>query len=288
MEVRVAAKAGFCFGVKRAIELARATVSDRAGPIFSLGSLIHNPQVVRCLEEKGVREISDIEGVNEGTLIIRTHGVGPALLDAAREKGLNIVDATCPFVRRAQVLARDLAAEGYRVVVVGDRAHPEVQGIVDWTGGRALVVENPEAAAILPREGRIGVVAQTTQPLANFEAVVEAVKRTGTEVRVCNTICSATAERQQAALDLARQVDVMIVVGGANSANTRKLTGLCREAVTPTYQVETAGELEPAWFKGAKVAGLTAGASTPDWIIEEVKSRMSEFEEMNEIGRAHV
>lgn len=277
----MAAKAGFCFGVKRAIEMAQATVHNRAGPIFSLGPLIHNPQVVAKLSEMGIREIKDVEEIEEGTLVIRSHGVGPALLDAAREQGLHIVDATCPFVRRAQILARDLTIDGFQVVVVGDRNHPEVQGIVGWTGGKALVVENPKEAALIKKEGRIGVVAQTTQPLQNFESVVELINKTGAETKVCNTICSATAERQQAALDLAREVDVMIVVGGTNSANTRKLASLCRASGTTTYHIETAGELDPAWFHGMKVAGVTAGASTPDWIIEEVKSRMSEFEELN-------
>jgi len=281
MELRVASKAGFCYGVKRAIEMAQETVQNKVGPIFSLGPLIHNPQVVTCLAEMGIREINDIKEIEEGMLVIRSHGVGPALLDAARERGLHIVDATCPFVRRAQVLARDLTDNGYQVVVVGDRDHPEVQGIVGWTDGKALVVESPEEAALFKKEGLIGVVAQTTQPLENFEAVVRVIGKTGVEVKACNTICNATAERQQAALDLARQVDVMIVVGGANSANTRKLAGICRGSGTTTYHIETAGALDPAWFEGVKVAGLTAGASTPDWIIEEVKSRMSEIEEMN-------
>lgn len=261
--------------------MAQETVQNKAGPIFSLGPLIHNPQVVTSLAKMGIREISDIKEIDEGTLVIRSHGVGPALLDAARKRGLHIVDATCPFVRRAQVLARDLTDKGYQVVVVGDRDHPEVQGIVGWTNAKALVVESPEEAALFKKERLIGVVAQTTQPLENFEAVVRVIDKTGVEVKACNTICNATAERQQAALDLARQVDVMIVVGGANSANTRKLAGICRRSGTTTYHIETAGELDPAWFEGVKVAGLTAGASTPDWIIEEVKSRMSEIEEMN-------
>lgn len=277
----MAAKAGFCFGVKRAIEIAMATVRNMAGPIYSLGPLIHNSQVVEYLAAKGIREIKSIEGIDVGTLIIRSHGVGPALLETARAKGLNIVDATCPFVRRAQVLARDLIEKGYQVVVVGDRDHPEVKGIVDWTRGRATVIENPAEAALIKKESKIGVVAQTTQPLENFESVLKVLSETGAEMKVCNTICNATAERQQAALDLARQADVMIVVGGANSANTRKLADICRESGTPTYHIETAGELDPVWFRGAKIAGLTAGASTPDWIIEEVKNRMSEIEEMN-------
>jgi 4-hydroxy-3-methylbut-2-enyl diphosphate reductase len=281
MEVRVASKAGFCFGVKRAIEMATAAIRNREGPIYSLGPLIHNPQVVDCLAQKGLREIEDIEDIQEGTLVIRSHGVGPALLEAACKQGLDLVDATCPYVCRAQRLAHNLTGENIQVVVVGDKDHPEVQGIIGWTEGKALVVGDPGEAAVVKAEEVIGVVAQTTQPRENFDSIVEVLRKTGAEVRVCNTICSATAERQKAALDLARQVDVMIVAGGTNSANTRKLASLCRESGTRTYHVEEAGELNPAWFQGVNVAGLTAGASTPDWIIEEVKRRMSEIEEMN-------
>ncbi|HPZ43018.1 MAG TPA: bifunctional 4-hydroxy-3-methylbut-2-enyl diphosphate reductase/30S ribosomal protein S1 [Bacillota bacterium] len=281
MEIRLASKAGFCFGVKRAIDLARATLDNKEGPVYSLGPLIHNPQVVSYLAQMGLEKIHDLGEIEEGTLVIRSHGVGPALLETAREKGLDIVDATCPYVRRAQDLARQLAGENIQVVVVGDKAHPEVQGIIGWTSGKAMVVENPEEAAELTVAGPIGVVAQTTQPQENFDKVVDILRKTGAEVRVCNTICNATAERQKAALDLARQVDVMVVVGGKNSANTRKLASLCHASGTRTYHIEEAGQLDPAWFQGVKVAGLTAGASTPDWIIEEVMRRMSEFEGIN-------
>ncbi|MCL6635927.1 MAG: 4-hydroxy-3-methylbut-2-enyl diphosphate reductase, partial [Peptococcaceae bacterium] len=279
MEVRVADKAGFCFGVRRAIDLALETVRDRDGPIYSLGPLIHNPQVVHRLSELGIKEIDDVGIAGEGRLIIRSHGVGPDVMKAAERQGLYVVDATCPFVRRAQELAGALAAEGLQVVVVGSREHPEVKGIVGWTGGRALVVENPAEAASIPSQGKIGVLAQTTQPLANFESVVKVLEEAGNQVKAVNTICSATSERQRAALALARQVDVMLVVGGANSANTRKLAQLCRESGARTYRIETAAEIEPRWFSGAKRVGLTAGASTPDWIIEEVLKRMSEIQE---------
>ena len=277
----MAAKAGFCFGVERAMEMARATVREKKGRIFSLGPLIHNPQVVEYLNKIGVTVVNNVDDVDNGTLIIRSHGVSPDVLARAGEKGINIVDATCPFVRRAQVIARQLADEGCQVVVVGDKNHPEVQGIVGWTGGRAIVVENPAEAACVETEGKIGVVAQTTQTLKNFESVVEILGKKGNEIKACNTICNATAERQEAALNLAGRVDVMIVAGGADSANTRKLAALCRESGTPTYLVERAEELDRNWFRGAGVAGLTAGASTPDWIIEEVKNCMSQIDEVN-------
>lgn len=277
MEVKRAAWAGFCFGVKRAIELALKARSENTGPIYTLGPLIHNPQVVRYLAEKGIEAIEDLAAAKEGTLIIRSHGVEPDILAAVQELGLKIVDATCPFVRRAQELAKDLAGRGYTVVVVGDRKHPEVRGIVGWTGGQAHVVEGPEEAEGLPDFPRIGVIAQTTQPLKNFEAVVAVLQRRDAEVKVFSTICHAVAERQQAALELARQVDAMVVVGGYESANTQKLTRLCQETGTPTYHIETAGELKAEWFAKVRAAGLTAGASTPDWIIEEVEKRMNEL-----------
>lgn len=281
MKVRLAAKAGFCFGVKRAIEIAQATVRSKTGPIYTLGPLIHNPQVVASLAEMGIQEINDLKDARHGTVVIRSHGVSPELMDEAREQGLDIVDATCPFVRRAQDLARDLTEQGYQVVVVGDRDHPEVQGIKGWTDGKALVVENPAEAALLNRENAFGIIAQTTQPLGNFNSVVEVIRGTGARFKVCNTICSATNQRQQAAQELAGKVGVMVVVGGANSANTRKLASLCSASGTATHLIETADELDPAWFNGVNTVGLTAGASTPDWIIEEVKRRMSEIEEQN-------
>lgn len=277
----MAAKAGFCFGVKRAIEIAQTTVRNKDGPIYTLGPLIHNPQVVASLAEMGIVEINTLKEADNGTVVIRSHGISPEMMDEARKQGLDVVDATCPFVCRAQNLARDLTEQGYQVVVVGDRDHPEVQGIKGWTGGKALVVENPEEAVLLKGEGTFGIIAQTTQPLGNFNSVVEVIRGSGARFKVFNTICNATNQRQQAAQELAGEVGVMIVVGGANSANTRKLADLCSASGTATYLIETADELEPAWFQGVKVAGLTAGASTPDWIIEEVKRRMSEIEEQN-------
>lgn len=277
MDVRLATKAGFCFGVHRAIDLALKTVSETPPPIYSLGPLIHNPQVVAYLAEQGIEVVEEIERVPRGTLIIRSHGVEPGLLVKAQELGFTVVDATCPFVKRAQRLACDLNNSGHQVIVVGDRKHPEVRGIVGWTNGQAVVVEDRAEASALPFYPRVGVVAQTTQPHANLEAVVEELKSRMGDVSVCDTICNAVVERQNAALTLARQVDVMVVVGGIDSANTRKLTGLCRLSGSPTYHIETGDQLQPEWFRGCTVAGLTAGASTPDWIIEEVKRRMEEL-----------
>ncbi|MBE0467664.1 MAG: 4-hydroxy-3-methylbut-2-enyl diphosphate reductase, partial [Candidatus Desulforudis sp.] len=283
MKVRLAAKAGFCFGVHRAMDLALQTARDVAPPIYTLGPLIHNPQVVALLTRQGINVIDDLETVPPGTVIIRSHGVGPGLLAKAQELGFKVIDATCPFVRRAQQLAHDLNASGFQVIVVGEKEHPEVQGIVGWTNGQALVVESPAEASALPFHERVGVVAQTTQPHANLEAVVEELGRKMGEVSVCDTICNAVVERQAAALELARQVEVMVVVGGTVSANTRKLTNLCSSTGTPTYHIETEDQLRPEWFRGVTTAGLTAGASTPDWIIEEVERRMHDMSDKEDV-----
>lgn len=282
MKVKVAPEAGFCFGVRRAVNLALEKSKGWDGPKYSLGPLVHNSHVVEKLTRSGLEAIDDVgEAEPGGLLVIRSHGVGPDVLSEAQKRNLVVVDATCPFVKRAQRAARDFSFRGLQVVVVGDREHPEVKGIVAWAGGSALVVQNPEEAKSLPQLGAVGVVVQTTQTRENFASVLEVLKQKSVQVEVCNTICRATELRQQAAVELAREVDVMVVVGGVNSANTAKLAMLSRSVGTPTYQVETAGEIDPAWFEGAEVAGLTAGASTPDWIIEEVKNRMLEINEKN-------
>ncbi|MCD5407182.1 MAG: bifunctional 4-hydroxy-3-methylbut-2-enyl diphosphate reductase/30S ribosomal protein S1 [Desulfotomaculum sp.] len=277
MKVLVAQKAGFCFGVKRAIDIACKAIEDHTGSIYTLGPIIHNPQVIAELAQKGINEIVNINDGLPGKLIIRSHGVGPEIIEAAREYGHEIIDATCPFVSRAQKLADDLTMQGYQVVVVGDIEHPEVKGIVGWAGGKAIVVKNAVEAGMIS-SNRLAILAQTTQKLANFNEVVRVFQQKNPEIKVCNTICHATGERQQATLTLAKSVDVIVVVGGVNSANTGKLTELCRNTGAITYQVEVASELKETWFAGVKRAGLTAGASTPGWIIEEVKCRMRELE----------
>lgn len=282
MEVVLARSAGFCFGVKRAIETAESTA--RQGEAYTYGPLIHNRQVVERLEQNGLKAIDDLQ-VGQGKVIIRSHGVPPEIYARGKELGVELVDATCPFVQKAQRLAMQFQQDGYQVIVVGDRRHPEVQGIIGWTGNQGIAVEDPQEAEKLPAFGKIAVLAQTTQPEKNFQAVVEVLQRKNPDVIVRNTICSATGERQEAALELAKQVEVMVVVGGRDSANTRKLAKLCLETGTPTYQVEKAEDLQTVWFSGAKKAGLTAGASTPEWIIEEVYKKMTEINTPNQAER---
>jgi (E)-4-hydroxy-3-methyl-but-2-enyl pyrophosphate reductase len=273
MEVILADKAGFCFGVQRAINTAFKAAGG--GKVYCLGPLIHNPQEVSRLREAGVETVEDFSGLRSGdSLIIRSHGVPPAVLAKAREQGLSIIDLTCPFVAKAQQHAETLNREGYRVVVVGEKKHPEVQSILGYAGESAVVVEQPEDIDQLDLKGRLGVVAQTTQSYGNFSETVLRLLRLSNELKVFNTICSSTKERQDATRVLASRVDVMIVVGGRNSANTSRLVSLSREAGKPTYHVEVVDEIRSEWLKEARTVGVTAGASTPGWVIDAVVERL--------------
>ena len=273
MEILLADKAGFCFGVKRAIN----TAFDAAhkGRVFCLGPLIHNPQEVERLNRAGVATVEDFSSLKPGdSLIIRSHGVPPRVLTQAREKKLNIIDLTCPFVGKAQRDAEALKKEGYQVVVVGEKKHPEVQSILGYAGDNAVVVETAQDVDGYEFQSRLGIVAQTTQSYSNFSEIVLKLLRISKELKVFNTICSSTKERQDAARILAGQVDVMLVVGGRNSANTSRLADLCKQEGKHTYHIELADEIRPEWLKGAKRVGVTAGASTPDWVVEGVIEKL--------------
>lgn len=271
MKVTVAPGAGFCFGVKRALKIAFDAARKGDGAVVTLGPIIHNPQVVSKLEDEGLSVVSDMAGLPAGaTLVVRSHGLGRAVLEEAAARGLRIVDATCPFVKEAQERAAQLEREGYTVVVVGDERHPEVLSITGNLEKPAVVVDGPRGLEGIPPASRVGIVCQTTQPLEHLKVVIERLLDRTEELKVFNTICRATSERQENALDLARRVDVMVIVGGKDSANTRRLWELCREAGRDAYHIETADELEPLWFEGKEEVGVTGGASTPQWIIDDV------------------
>ena len=277
MKIILAKQAGFCFGVKRATQLAfEAAGKDQK--TYTLGPIIHSPQVVGKLEELGIRALDSLDGLECGTIIIRSHGVELKEINEAKQKNLDIVDATCPFVKKAQEHVKSLSEAGYGVVVVGDADHPEVQGIVSYGGEKVFVVASGDEVKKLPKMNKIGVVAQTTQSFENLKNVVGECLQRGGEIRVYNTICDATAVRQEEAKELAGQVDCMLVVGGFNSANTRRLLEVCAELQPRTHHIETATEINPAWFEGVERVGVTAGASTPKWIIDEV---MNKIEELN-------
>jgi small subunit ribosomal protein S1 len=277
MKIQVVKEAGFCFGVKRAIGLAFDAAKSKNGKAYTLGPLIHNPQVVDDLRKKGVGVVKDISRIKEGTLIIRSHGVHPKVLKRIQNKGIKVVDATCPFVKKAQRMAKLLYDEGYQVAVVGEADHPEVQGIVGYVDGSAIVINHNRMKKTLPHWVKLGVVAQTTLNIEAFKQVVAKLIENTEELKVCNTICHATARAQKATLKLAADVDMMVVVGGHNSANTTRLARLCRKLGTPTHHVETATDLRKTWFKSRKSVGVTAGTSTPERLIKEVVDRIKSF-----------
>ncbi len=272
-EILIARSAGFCFGVKRAIAIAdetagKAQEGGAGGPIHSLGPIIHNPQAVERLERKGVRVVGSVEEISCGKAIVRSHGVTRSDRAALEAKGVTIIDATCPFVTKAQEHARTLSNEGYAIVVVGDPNHPEVKSIISFIGkGVPVFTSIPEVKAARGVR-KAGIVAQTTQSFENLAAFASAAIKRFPEVRVFNTICNATSLRQQESTRLAGKADAMFILGGYNSANTRRLAEISREINPRTHHIETAEELTAGMLEGANVVGVTAGASTPQWIID--------------------
>ena len=274
IEIEVARYAGVCYGVERALGMAEKAADEARKPVNTLGPLIHNPLVVNDLESIGVGTASNVSEVEEGTLIIRAHGVVPSVVEDARTRGLDVLDATCPYVKKVHNAAERLVREGYQLIVVGESGHPEVEGIMGHAGDDAHVVSVPGDLDAIDLSRKVGVVVQTTQtPGALADVVAELSKRT-MDLRVINTICSATQERQDSAAELARRVDAMIVVGGKNSGNTRRLAEICTAACPKTHHIEDASEIEAAWFDGASHIGVTAGASTPASHIERALVRM--------------
>jgi 4-hydroxy-3-methylbut-2-enyl diphosphate reductase len=274
MEIFVAEHSGFCEGVERAFRL--AVDQAQAGiPIFMLGNLVHNKQVVERLENLGVKSITNLSEIprgKKGTLLISAHGVPPEIYVEAKKLKLEIIDTTCPWVKKAQKIAKELSEEGRIVIIVGDKGHPEVKGLVGWSGGKAMAVENLEdldKISFSPAE-RVGVLAQTTQAEEHFNQIVAELKKKVKDLKIYDTICGATFKRQSAAVGLAKKVDLMLVIGDQMSANTKRLTQLCAQTGTETHQIQTVKELDQSWLAGKKKVGITAGASTPEWVIEEV------------------
>ncbi|MFQ5900798.1 MAG: 4-hydroxy-3-methylbut-2-enyl diphosphate reductase [Thermodesulfobacteriota bacterium] len=280
MKILIAKTAGFCFGVKRAIKMAyRAASSTQSGKkIYTLGPLIHNPQVVKELEKSGVLVADSLNDIDEGPLIIRSHGVTSSEMENAKAKKLKVIDATCPFVKKAQEYVRFLSQEGYHVVIVGEKAHPEVKGLVSYAVDKYVTVATCSGDIdTLPKTKKVGIVVQTTQPLSNLQSVVSFLIDKIEEVRVFNTICSATSIRQKEAVELAAKADCMIVVGGYNSANTNRLAEICREILKNTHHIEVADEIRVKWLNGVNRVAVTGGASTPPWIMEAVCEKVKEL-----------
>ncbi len=284
MQIIIARHSGVCFGVEKALE----TVNKYAGrseKVYTLGSLIHNKQVVEKLEREGIHAIENLDRLDDGIVIVRSHGVAPEVYNKARDRGIQIVDATCPFVKKIQNKVKEYYNKGYQIIIIGDKDHPEVKGVNGWCDYSAIIVNGVQEAAAIGHFEKICVVAQTTITHRLWNDVNEVMENKGGEAVFFNTICNATHLRQQAAIELAVKVDAMIVIGGFHSSNTRKLYKLSKEICENTYQVETAADLPVDKLKNVNIVGVTAGASTPDWIIKEVVGRMSNEENANVVNQ---
>ena len=275
MEILVVKTAGFCFGVRRAIDTTFAIAEKRHQGVFTFGPIIHNPQVIEKLKEKNISPTDDVSYEDIRALIIRTHGVPFQLMEDARRRGYDIIDATCPFVKKAQHYAKLLREEGFQVIILGDKEHPEVRGLMSYAGEDAIVTD--EKGDLPDLKNRVGVVVQTTQPVEALKKLVSRIIEQSKEIKVYNTICNSTALRLKETEEMAGKVDVMVVVGGRNSANTTQLAHLCASLPVRTYHIETADELDRRWFDGAERVGITAGASTPEWIIDDVRERIKDI-----------
>lgn len=278
MRVLLADEYGFCFGVERAVEMVEEALEE-GDTVRALGPLIHNDQEMSRLETQGVRTISEPVQIKRGeTAVIRAHGVTPQVEAELRQKASKVVDATCPFVTKVQKLASRAAAQNRHVVVVGNPSHPEMIGVFGYAPEHSFVVNNAEEVAALPRLKNPLVVSQTTIKLKNFLDVAEAVKgKTDDEVQIVNTICSATRDRQDAARALAGEVDAFYVIGGRHSSNSRKLLAVCKEQCEKSFLIETEDEINTDDLRGVETVGVTAGASTPKWLIEKIIKRLEEI-----------
>ena len=280
MEVRIAENAGFCFGVKRAMNMAWDELENKNGnKVYSLGPLIHNKQAVDKYKEKGLLEMDSLDKVpNDSKLIIRSHGVAEDVYVQSESKNMEIVDTTCPYVKKIHDIVKEFYDNGYKVIIVGNANHPEIVGINGWCNNEAFVVNSEEDVDNIPfnNNDKYCVVSQTTANLEHFDKIVEKINSKTDNLTVKNTICFATKERQLSATDLAKEVDCMVVIGGKHSSNTQKLVNICKNIV-PTFSIETKEELQKDMFEGFKVAGVTAGASTPDWIIDEIIEYLKEI-----------
>ena len=282
MEIVLAKEMGFCFGVRRAVEMMEEATQQQ-GAMVSLGSVVHNPQVVAQLREKGLDVIASLSEVSERPVAITAHGVSEQVVRELETRGVPVVDTTCPIVTRSQQWAKRLAEDGFAVLIFGDPNHKEVRGVLGWAENKAFAVPDIDALDDLPDDlpSRIGVLSQTTETEGHFAEFVRALLERRmdriSELRVINTLCNATTSQQAAAQELAHQVDLMFVIGGRESANTRHLAEVAREEGVETHQVESADEIRPEWLAGHERVGVTAGASTPDDAVDTIVARLREL-----------
>ncbi len=277
MKVIVAEKCGFCHGVKNAISTAEKILAQE-DEVYSLGPIIHNKDVVERLAKAGLKTVNEVEEVQSGTVLIRSHGAAPVQIARLKEKGVNIVDATCILVKRVQHIAKEFEKDGYKVVIIGDENHPEVQAVVGCTKD-AVVIADESDLHKLPENAKLGIVCQTTESPEHFGRMLGAIGGGRfKEMKVINTLCVEAIKRQQSAVELCKEVDIMFVLGGLESANTRRLADLCKEQNSETYHLQNWNGLDKRTLYGKKIAGVTAGASTPEWIIGQFVEKLEAFE----------
>ncbi len=288
MEIMLAESLGFCMGVKRVVDMAyRAQAKSEGLPVMTLGPLIHNKQETDRLSHDGIRVAEDPTQLKDGIVIIRAHGVTPQVYEDLKSRGLRVMDGTCPYVHYSQRKAVELKNAGYEVVIVGDQQHPEIIGILGHLDGVAHVVKNVEEARLLPEMDRVGTVAQTTIAPQKYQTIVAALRERAREVKVCETICDATEENQAAVRRLAAEVELLYVIGGRHSANSNKLVEQAGAFCSRSRLIETAEEIRPEELRGIQRVGISAGASTPDWLIQRVVLRLGEIDrELNAVTAA--
>jgi 4-hydroxy-3-methylbut-2-enyl diphosphate reductase len=277
MRIRIANHSGFCFGVKRALKIAQNIRKEREGEVVTLGNLIHNKRVVEELNNKGITSIEDISQIEEGTVIIRSHGISPKVIEELQKKEIEIINATCPFVKRIQKLAEKLADEDYEIIIVGNHKHPEIKALKGYTKGKEVIIEDLKEVLSLPKKSKRAVIAQSTQDISLFKEIVKCLLGRTRELRVFNTICDSTRIRQNSTTELARQVQVMFIVGDRKSSNTNKLYNLSKKIQPRTYFIEEAKDITPEMISYVEEIGISAGASTPQELIEEVIDRIKKL-----------
>lgn len=282
VEITISPNGGACFGVVRAIKLGQQAASkgsSNSTSVYSFGAIVHNPKTIRELESQGVKTVEEASQVESGTVILRSHGVRQEIEKDFKSRGIQVVDATCPLVKKPQKIAASLGARGYFLVLVGDANHPEVKGVLSYFGKENYLVtyKLEELSKIPAGIEKVGVVAQTTIEVSVLNQIIEACQKRFREVAVYNTICDATSIRQEEAEALAKKADILVVVGGKNSSNTNKLVKICQRFQPDTYLIEELPELEPHWFKGKKKIGVTGGASTPQEYVDAVGERIAEI-----------
>ncbi len=274
MEIIVAKNSGLCYGVKRALQMARTTRRRNAGPVYTLGELIHNPRVIADLEKQGLISTEDPASLSQGTIIIRSHGVTPETYKSLRRKNIEVIDATCPIVKKIQEWVALLAQENTEIIIVGNKEHPEIHGLIGHSLGKAKIIENEAQARSLPRKKTRVVLAQSTQDFSLFGRVVAALVEKTEQLKVYNTICRSTETRQKSAAELASRVDVLFIIGGKNSSNTNTLFRIAKRILPRTHFIESAREITPRLLKRARRIGISGGASTPPEAIEEAVAKI--------------